>query len=77
MVTRLIDNLLNVVPNLINRLSNKHTGKGLLVIMTIIALEKGEDLDHIEQMFDGVEQDPLMLLFYAGVYLVIHYIQKK
>ena len=77
MVTRLIDNLFRVVPNLINRLSNKHTGKGLLVIMTMIALEKGGDLDHIEQMFDGVEQDPFMLLFYVGLYLAIHFIQKK
>jgi hypothetical protein len=68
--------LIDLVPTLINRVSNRHTGKGLLVLMTMIGLEAGADLDQLEQIFDGVEQDPIKLIFYLGIYLVIHYVKK-
>ena len=69
-------NLIDLVPTSINRVSNKHTGKGLLVLMAMIGIESGADLDQLEQIFDGVEQDPIMLVFYLGIYLVIHYVKK-
>lgn len=68
--------LIDLVPTVINRVSNKHTGKGLLVLMAMIGLETGADLDQLEQIFDGVEQDPIMIIFYLGIYLVIHYVKK-
>ena len=68
--------LVDLVPTIINRVSNKHTGKGLLVLMAMIGIESGADLDQLEQIFDGVDQDPIMLVFYLGIYLVIHYVKK-
>ena len=68
--------LVDLVPTIINRVSNKHTGKGLLVLMAMIGLEAGADLNQLERIFDGVEQDPIMLVFYTGIYLVIHYVKK-
>lgn len=60
-----------------NRASNKHTGKGLLILAIFAIGDQGLDIDTLETIFDGVESSPAQLIMYLGFFVAVNYIKKK
>ena len=45
-----------------NRFFNKETSKGMMLIGIVVGADYGLDIDTIERIFDGAEQDPISLI---------------
>ena len=56
------DDFLDFFKTIGNRLSNKETPKGMLLIAVVIGADIGLDIDTIERMFDGASESPMQML---------------
>ena len=56
------DDLVDFVKTIFNRISNRETPKGFLLIAVVIGADLGLDLDTIESMFDGASESPIQLM---------------
>lgn len=77
MVNKIINKLLGIIPTALNRLMNRHTPKGVLLFVVLVGMDHGLDIEALSDMFDGVEGSPVEILFYIGLYLVVHYVVKE
>ena len=72
-----LDKLFGMIPTIGNRIMNRHTPKGVLLFAVLVGMDNGLDIEALSEMFDGVEGNPAEMIFYVGLYLVVHYVGKE
>lgn len=56
------DDIFDFFKTIGNRISNRETPKGMLLIAVVIGADMGLDIDTVERMFDGASDSPLQLM---------------
>lgn len=66
-----ISDIIDFFKTITNRFFNKETSKGMMLIGIVVGADYGLEIDTIERIFDGAEQDPVSLIL-TLVFLVAY-----